>query len=69
MNKAKLFGFFFLILGVFQSCCRQNFEGMPITNNPEIIGYNEEWKPDTNEPWWKVSLYETLKNCSEDNNK
>jgi len=59
-----------LLLALFLSgcCCRQHAEEscMPLTNNPELIRYDEEWKPAANDPWWQVSIYETLKDLAEE---
>jgi hypothetical protein len=62
---------FFVLPVVFASCCHQDIKesSKPLTNNPEIIGYKEEWQPDPDEAWWKVCIYETLKDWSEESNK
>lgn len=53
------------------SCCHQTDRepSTRITKNSEIIDYKEEWEPALNEPFWKVSVYETLKNWSEEYNE
>jgi hypothetical protein len=62
--------FFSLLLVVLAGCHQGLVEtSTPNTNNPELIGYKEEWKPDANEPWWKVSMYETLKSWEEEKNQ
>lgn len=38
---------------------------IPMTNNPQITRDQTEWTPPATEPWWKVFVYETIKeNCA-----
>lgn len=38
----------------------------PTTNHPDVIRHEKEWEADENEPVWKVSMYEVLKECADE---
>lgn len=62
---------FIVLFVVFTGCCHHGVTetSQPMTNHPEILGYKQEFEPDPNEDWWKVCIYDTLKDCADEYNQ